>query len=363
MKREKELSEKDKLKASMPVDQSQIDKLRKLFTKRKPSEPSANVNSIQPPSEAAPSAPAKSSNPFLNLVARAKEKEAAEKMSSSQDVSASSPTKQKAKGQPISQLSEDQPLSIMPHPQATKSKWAALAAASGSAITNVPVAQLQGQQAAEGQGGKDGKHETVCKKSEFVKVVKDIKPSQGWSRFGGPGGTPTGLLAPHAGGLGNYFAMAQRPEPIEEYEEYNRNQMQLYSAEPDDLTMLQDDPHSSGGGRAAPPRPSVQARGQLMLPQQSLVVASGEPTPSSARPQFFGPPTNLLDTQQFLTSMVELKMELRSEMQKLNSKINAIDEHILEFAKISTWLVNNMPVAPIKAGKPFVEQNLVFFIY
>ena len=352
MKREKELSEKSKLQQSMPVDQTQMDKLRKLFTKRKPSEPSANVNSIQPPAEPTGAAPAKPAGSFLSLLARAKEaKTDAEKMSSSQDVSASSPTKQKGKGQPIMQLSEDQPLTILPHPQPTKSKWAALAAASGSAITNIPVAQLQGQQTSEGQTAKEGTQELVCKKSEFVKVVKDIKPSQGWSRFGGgAGGSSGSLLGPHVSAIGNYFSMAQRPEPIDEYGEYNRNQMQMYSTEPDDQAIFHDDQHSSGGtsrGIATTPRP---AKGQLMhLPVQQSVVVSEPPAQSSNR--FFNTPTNLLDAQQFLTSMVELKMELRSEMQKLNSKINAIDEHILEFAKISTWLVNNMPVAPIKAGK------------
>lgn len=367
MKREKELSERSKLQASLPADQTQMEKLRKLFSKRKPSEPGTNVNSIQPSTEQTPAAPAKpSGNALLSLLARAKEHKEAEKMSSSQDVSASSPTKQKGKGQPISQLSEDQPLTILPHPQATKSKWAALAAASGSAITNVPLAQLPGHSTSEVQSSKidydKEKTETICKKSEFVKIVKDIRPApvHRWSRFGGPGNTPTGLLAPYTGGIGNYFSMAQRPEPIEEYDEYNRNQMQPYSTEPDDPSMLfhDDQQSSSGGGGGGASRAIMAPRlpqppNQLInLPtQQSIVVTTSDAAPPPSACQFFTAPTNLLDTQQFLTSMVELKMELRSEMRELSSKISAIDEHILEFAKISTWLVNNMPVAPIKAGK------------
>lgn len=350
MKREKELSERSKLQASMPTDQTQMEKLRKLFSKRKPSEPGANVNSIQPSTE--PAAPSKPSA-FLGLLARAKEAKEAEKMSSSQDVSSSSPTKQKGKGQPISQLSEDQPLTILPHPQATKSKWAALAAASGSAITDVPVAQLtghlSGEMAASKQEYDKEKTKTICQKSEFVKIVKDIKPApvQRWSRFGGLGSSPAGLMA-HTSGIGNYFSLAQRPEPIEEYDEYNRNLMQPYAGEQDDSMLFHDEQQSSSGGR--PARPPPQPPNQLMN-QQSIVVTTSDGGPPPSGRQFFSTPTNLLETQQFLTSMIELKMELRSEMRELSNKISAIDEHILEFAKISTWLVNNMPVAPVKAGK------------
>lgn len=346
--------------------------LRKLLFKvRKPSEPSSNVNSIQPkPSTdqtSQMSSTAGKGMSFMNLLAKAKEAKEAEKQSErdKDQLSSSSPTKR-----PSGQMSEEQPLNIMPHPQPTniqptKSKWAALAAGAGAPMSQVPSsrAQTSGQSGGQSGGilhsvfsqGADKKTELVCKKSEYIQIVRDIRPAQTtrWTR-----------------GMGNQPVMtvsSPRPDTIEEFDEYGRRQQvaPLVQFPEADLLHYHDD-HGISVTRAPPIvaaiPPRIQHQSSTTQPSQagSLVLTTvsdpqitlaQQATTTVTSKQFYStasPATNLLNTEQFLTSMIELKMELRSEMQKLNSKIMSIDEHILEFAKISTWLVNNIPVAPTK---------------
>lgn len=353
VKREKELDERSKYEqTSVSGQPTQSDVLRKfLFKRRKPSEPNSAVNSIQPkpstdqtPAQAPTGKPSGGGMSLMSLIAKAKEAKEAEKQSAQQDqqLSGSSPTKQK---QQSSKPSGEQPLNILPHPQPTKTKWAALAAGAGAPIT--AQASTTGTKERTGQTGgilhsvfsQDGdkKTELVCKKSDYVQIVRDIRPAQTGSRWS----RPVVPISQQSMSFSN-LALVQstpRPDTIEEFDEYGTQLVQL-SQYPESDDLIYHDDHSSSGSRAM--APVVTAGGQPRLQHQPSIQHSLALTTTSDSPitiaqqqqtvsgkQFYSttaPSINLLNTEQFLTSMVELKMELRSEMQKLNSKINSIDE-------------------------------------
>lgn len=308
-------------------------------------------------------------------------------------------------GTPISTIGGGTAMSMAGGP---RSRWAAFAGASGAAITSAggggssgmfgsnlggqAGAAALGTLSAVGAGGGsfsgsffstsvdagDGlsgrRTELVCKKSEHIHVVKDIRPPiQGnkWPKVisagffptgpGGPGPMPIGpggSLPGHSGTT----AIGSRPDTIDEYDEQGR------STHPGTLLT------SASGGQLVP-----VTTGGPVVPHGSLHADSDSHShphhagPSSTSHAYMidsggngtggvnatgsAPPAKLVpvaEIHQILHSMLEMKLEMRAEMQKLNSKINVIDEHILEFAKISTWLVNNMPLAgtPVPVLKP-----------
>jgi hypothetical protein len=210
-----------------------------------------------------------------------------------------------------------------------------------------------------GDGLSGRRTELVCKKSEHIHVVKDIRPPiQGnkWPKVIPTGGSffPTGgaTMASIAGSApsghsgGTTLAAVGRPDTIDEYDEHGRSAHHVPSI-------------TSAGGQLVPIASATMASHSdsdahshhLQGPQQSFMdagSAAGAITATASSSVGSGPPLKVVpmaELQQMLHSMLEIKLEMRAEMQKLNSKINVIDEHILEFAKISTWLVNNMPLA------------------
>lgn len=164
------------------------------------------------------------------------------------------------------------------------SRWAAALANATNNNNNLPLSDLERDSAENALYGR--RTELVCKKSEHIHVVKDVRPpTQGnkWPRV------PTG---------------ANRPETIEE------------SAEPSD--------------------PS----GKAEIEQQTKSVASsGQPPPSPPVPPTSGPivvkpkSINNADYQQIIASLTDMRVDLKLEVQKLSNKIAKIDDHIDELTK------------------------------
>lgn len=249
VKREQELAERRK-QDPQPQDLAQDHLVRKIFSKfRKPSDAGTAFISRQPTTQLQ-----KSTLSDLELGG----KDQLDGAKSKSDSESSEP-KVKAKG---------------------SSRWATSLAGGPSAgtvavpVTTTPASKETAE--ADKEDAADGgnrRTELVCRKSEHIHVVKDIRP-------------------PTQGNKWPKVPSTSRPETIEE------------STEPATAETAVA-PVDTAGSR---PRASVTS-----LVQSKGITSS--------------------DYQQLIATLIDLRVDLKLEMQKLTSRVNKIDQHVEELSR------------------------------
>lgn len=129
--------------------------------------------------------------------------------------------------------------------------------------------------------------ELVCKKSEHIHVVKDIRPPT------------TGKTWPRVATGGS----SSRPETIEESNE----------------------PQDNDGGQGGQPR-------ERRVPQIAVDGEGGRQSDSSKvviQPKSI----NSADYQQIIASLIDMRIDLKLEIQKLSNKVSKIDDHIADIVR------------------------------
>lgn len=152
------------------------------------------------------------------------------------------------------------------------SKWTSALTAGEKEQTDAKDA---GDESSGPGGGKSGgrRTELVCRKSEHIQVVKDIRP-------------------PTQGNKWPKLPVTARPETIDEGDTEGGGGAQLIAG-------------TGSGGQGA----SGQARSSV-----TSLIGKGQ--------------VSAQDFQQLLSTLLEIKVDLKSEIHKLNQRINKIDVHV-----------------------------------